>query len=56
MSWSLQRGINSANNRMQPDFGNRYAIASAADAKRYVVLLFKQPNSTMPYIFERNTP
>ena len=22
-------------NRMQPDFGNRYAIASAADARRY---------------------
>ena len=26
------------NNRMQPDFGNRYAIASAADAGRYVAL------------------
>ena len=24
------------NKRMQPDFGNRYALASAADARRYV--------------------
>jgi len=25
-----------SNNRMQSDFGKRYALASAADAKRYV--------------------
>jgi len=27
---------NTHNKRMQPDFGNRYAIASATDARRYV--------------------
>ena len=27
---------NSPNNRMQSDFGKRYALTSAADARRYV--------------------
>ena len=38
ISRPIQKMKNAYNNRMQSDFGKRYALASAADARRYAAL------------------
>jgi len=37
----MECAISTSNNRMQTDFDNRYAIASAADAKRYGAFIYE---------------